>query len=322
MFSHRLARQATTTITTTTKQHISTANEAAIQAAATGAPIGTSVPRVKIQAGEYKTKYQAFQKKEFDKLVQSTYERQHNYAQGKPNYPVTHKLRPVYPFRPHAVHPVTGDYVVRPGKKQPGVLDVDTTLSSQILHYKRRMVNNKMAVQKPENVIGDEIIYQSRVESNRERLTVFFDDNVRPFLNRQTRQSPIYRDTTPELRTPRVPLPADTHTMLSPTAGVLHAYRMHWIRMYLNIQKRQQLWKKNVPFSNVYDYDANVPTITGANNAGLQEFMYMIKGVAAARNSNFVGADTAAFIAGVKKILPIVAKVDKVEVIKIRRRKK
>lgn len=288
-------------------------------------PDGTQRPanaRLTLENSDYKTKLQDFQTKEFEQLLSQTYERQQNYAQGLPNQPQKPGMNPLYPWRPHAVHPITGDYVTRPGIKQPGVLDVDTTLNQQILHYKRRMVNHNMNVIKPENVIGDEVVYQSRFESNRERLTVFFDDNIRPFLNRQTRQSPIYRDTTPEQRTPRVPLPADTHTMVSPTAGILHAYRMFWIRMYLANQRRQALWRKNVPFSNVYDYNADLPTITGANNAGLQEFMYMVKGVAAARNSNFVGQDTAAFIAGIKKVLPVVAKVDKVEVIKIRRRKK
>jgi len=202
------------------------------------------------------------------------------------------------------------------------VIDLDAPLSTQILHYKRRLVNHHMAVANPDHVVGDQVIYQSRIESNKERLSVLFDDTVRPFLNRQTRVSPIYKDTTPELRTPRTPLPADTHTSVSPTAGVLHAYRMHWVRMYLHTKKKRQTWAELIPMSNIYDYDATVRHIHGANNAGLQEFMHFCKGVAAARNSNTVPADTAAFLGGIKKILPIVAKVDKVEVIKIRRRKK
>lgn len=245
-----------------------------------------------------------------------------NWTRGMPNPVIKSRLPPVYPFKTHAVHPVTGEYILRPGHRQPGVIDLDMPLNNQILDYKRRIVNNHMAVTRPNLIVGDQSVHQSRVESNKERLTVLFDDTIRPFLSRQTRQSPIYKDVIPEQRTPRVPLPADTHTLVSPTAGVLHAYRMHWVRMYLNTQKRKAVWDEMLPFDNIYDWNAKVRPITGANNAGLQEFMYYCKGVAAARNSNFVGADTMAFLAGIKKILPVVAKVDKVEVVKIRRRKK
>jgi len=320
MFSQRFARQAQKQAISSTQKHFFS-TEVVPEATATTAAV-TKPNRLRIPHGSYKEKLRVHQRGTFDVMIDNAYARTQNHLKGIQNKIQTSKYPPLYPFRPHSVHPITGDYVTRPGIKQPGVIDIDTTLNTQILHYKRRMVNHHMNTAKPEHVVGDQVIYQSRVESNKERLTILFDDTIRPFLSRQTRVSPIYKDATPELRTPRVPLPADTHTMISPTAGVLHVYRMHWVRMYLNTKRRARVWEKQLPFSNVYDYDPAITPIKGANNAGLQEFMYMVKGVAAARNSNFVGGDTMALISGVKKILPMVAKVDKVEVIKIRRRKK
>lgn len=259
---------------------------------------------------------------QFDELADVYKKRTSNTLAGLAN-PISETKRPaVYPFQPHSVNPFTGEYAVRPGERRPGVINLDTPLSEQILEYKRRIVNNYNAVLRPEAVVGDAAVYQSRLESNRERLSVLFDDDVRPFLNRQTRVSPIYKDTSLEQRTPRTPLPADTAGLISPTAGVLHSYRMHWIRMYLQDKKQRAVWSNMIPFDNVYNYDSTIKPISKANNAGVQEFMHYCKGVAAAHNSNFVPQDTMAFLGGIKKMLPLIAKVDRVKVVKVRRRKK
>ena len=242
---------------------------------------------------------------------------------GRPYPPQKSKLKPVYPFTPHAVDPLTGEYALRPGQKREGVIDLDTPLSRQSLEYKRRIVNSHNNVADPTRVIGDPAVYQSRVEANYERTAMLFDDDMRPFLNRHTRQSEIYRDSKPELRTPRTPLPADTGTNISPTAGVLHAYRMHFVRMYLHQKKRREVWEDQISFDNVYNFDSTMEPIKGAlNQDGIQEFMHYVKGVACARNSNFVPTDTMAFLGGLKKMIPLVAKVDEVKVVHVRRRKK
>lgn len=262
-------------------------------------------------------------KRQFEDLISDRRLRENNFVSGEANKIVPSKMKPVYPFRTQAVNPYTGEYVIRPGTRQEGVIDLDRPLSDQILEYKRRVVRNSQNVARPNAVIGDPSVFQSRLESNKERMEVLFDDTIRPFLNRQTRVSPIYKDVPVEQRTPRTPLPSDTASMVSPTAGVLHAYRLHWVRMYLHRKKKNQVWDEMIPFENVYDFDSNIRKIhQAANQDAIQEFMHYCKGVAAARNSNFVPTDTVAYLGGIKKFLPLVAKVNTVEIVRIRRRKK
>eukprot|EP00461_Guttulinopsis_vulgaris_P000609 UN00609 len=206
--------------------------------------ITTNRPLLGHEQSQFATEFRKQRKEAWNKMVKEAVDRETNFATGQANAVEKSKLPPVYPFTPHAVNPYTGDYVVRPGTRTEGVIDLDTTLSSQILDYKRRIVNSRNKFRNTDLVVGDASVHQSRIDSNTERMNVLFDDTMRPFLNRRTRVSPIYHDTTLERRMPRTPLPADTVTGLSPTAGVLHAYRMHWVRMYLADKKRRKVWEK------------------------------------------------------------------------------
>jgi hypothetical protein len=224
--------------------------------------------------------------------------------------------------RSQVTHP-DGHVYKRFGGRNRDSFDSSATPEQQANYVRRRVVENIQNLPHTTKLIGDAVIQQGRLASLEERLKLIFKDDARPFLDSTTRTSPIYRDVKPQQRTPRVLLPNDTATGLSPTSGVLHAYRMHHIRMHMIAKKKLKhvLAEKieSLPEDVVDTKVTPIEAIGEESNEKIQEFVEYFYHMARLNANNRVAVT---LTHGLKDIIPLIVKMDTKEVVQIRKRKK
>lgn len=224
------------------------------------------------------------------------------------------------PERVAVKHP-DGRIYDRPGEQHPEVYDDTAPLEAQQNYIRKRVVENHQNIPRNIKVVGDPIILQGRIASSAERMKTIFNDDIRPLLDNTTRSSPIYKDTNNlAQRTSRVILPADTQTSLSITPGLLHAYRMHHVRMHMmKKRKRFNLLKTKYDAAPIRPVDVKMPHIEGIDNELLQEYVTYFGHMAKIHLDPRVAP---ALTEGLKKVIPLVLKMDTQEVVHVRRRRK
>lgn len=136
-----------------------------------------------------------------------------------------------------------------------------------------RLENDRAYAEMMESdAVGDKIVTYHKRQRLRARSNVIWNGNESHVdLSRRDRASPIYFDVKDqEQRMPRVPMPSDLGSDVSPTAALLHAYRLHHARMYLHRIKQEKVIEDFTRYENLDDLDLTIPEIEGADNEGVK----------------------------------------------------
>ncbi len=175
------------------------------------------------------------------------------------------------------------------------------------------------------NYVGDKNITTLRIDQNLARQQQIGVDTEIFGLGPENRTSPIYTKMKPEDRLPRPPLPADTHTHLSPTLGILHAYRLHHAQMYL-AEKRKVNKIRHAAMLDYVDIDKislKLPAISGVKNIKpYEDFLVRAREEIKLAKFGFGYKEKAYLLKTLKKLIPIFATVPEQKVEARRRRRK
>ncbi len=173
------------------------------------------------------------------------------------------------------------------------------------------------------DAIGDKVAVMHRRARNRLRQAHLWDGhNSHVELGRRTRSSGIYRNpATLADRLPRAPMPTDLGTMISPTVGLLHAYRLHHARMFLHKEKEMKVVKYLTDYKSIDEVDLTVEDIPGVDMKEVEKLMATMRD--AFKSVRGMGPqEKIACLETLKKVLPKVANTTVVEQAKTRRRRK
>lgn len=129
-----------------------------------------------------------------------------------------------------------------------------------------------MAAMMEEDAVGDKIVAMHKRQRLRARAAVIWNGvESHVDLSRRDRSSPIYFNVKkPSDRLPRVPMPSDLGNEVSPTAALLHAYRMQHARMFINENRHQRMVEHFTKYQNLDEIDLEIEEIEGADNEGIK----------------------------------------------------
>jgi hypothetical protein len=170
-------------------------------------------------------------------------------------------------------------------------------------------------------LVGDAAKIALRRESISERQQLLNMDPLRSNLTPQHRKSPLWQDVDhARQRQPRVPLAADTGVNISPTAGLLHLYRIHHAKMFLHQEERRAALEKTREYVDLDSVDLTLEPIEGADNAQMARLMEFIRHYMRRRTS-VAPSEQARLLLTIKELLPKVVHIERVVEVKRKRRR-